>query len=119
VLNLATGLVSPQYHLRFDNNYFETMQDKANHPDIQWLYKAHFKGDDLELSNAPSIAPTGIRKSSTCTTTPISSVIPAPAHIPEEIQGQRQQQPRPSPTSIPPNEGDSSQQRVQTINSTK
>jgi hypothetical protein len=36
VLNLATGLVSPQYHLRFDN-YFETMQDKANRPDIHWL----------------------------------------------------------------------------------
>jgi hypothetical protein len=99
VLNLSTGLVSPQYHLCFDN-YFETMQDKANHPDIQWLHKAHFKGDDLESSNEPSTAPTGIRKISThMTKTPISSVIPAPASVPEEIQGQQQQQ---SPTSTPP-----------------
>jgi hypothetical protein len=110
VLNLATGLVSPQYHLRFDN-YFETMQDKANHPDIQWLYKAHFKGDDLESTNEPSTAPTGIRKSSS-RPSPISSIIPAPARVPEEIQGQ-QQQPRQYPTSIPPNEGDLSQPRIQ------
>ena len=109
VLNLATGLVSPQYHLRFDN-YFETMQDKANRPDIQWLYKAHFKGDDPESSNEPSTAPTGIRKSTR--PSPISSVIPAPARIPEE----HQQPPLPSPTSIPPNEGDSSQLSVQPMN---
>jgi GAG-pre-integrase domain len=109
VLNLATGLVSPQYHLRFDN-YFETMQDKANHPDSQWLYKAHFKGDDLESSDKPSTAPTGIRKSSTCSS-PTSSVIPAPARVPEEIQGR--QQSGQSPTSIPPNEGAPSQPAVQ------
>ena len=116
VLNLATRLVSPQYHLRFDN-YFETMQDKANRPDILWLHKAHFKGDDVELSNEPSTVPTGIRTTSTRTTkAPTSSIIPAPARIPEKIQGQ-QQQPRQSPTSIPPNEGDSSQTSVQHTNS--
>jgi Reverse transcriptase (RNA-dependent DNA polymerase) len=114
VLNLATGLVSPQYHLHFDN-YFETMQDKANCPDIQWLYKAHFKGDDLESSNEPSTAPTGIRKTSIrMTKAPISYVIPVPACVPEEIQGRQQQQQ--SPTSTPPNEGDSPQQHVQTMN---
>jgi hypothetical protein len=111
VLNLATGLVSPQYHLRFDN-YFETMQDKANRPDIQWLYKAHFKGDDLESSDRPSTAPTaGICKSLT-RSSPTSSVIPAPARVPEEIQGRAQQSGQ-SPTSIPPNEGAPSQPTVQ------
>ena len=48
VLNLTTGLVSPQYHCRFDD-FFETV--KLNGPDVitsaNWKHLAGFLGWDF------------------------------------------------------------------------
>ena len=41
ILNLATGLVSPQYHLKFDD-LFETVQGEETYPN-RWKVATHFK----------------------------------------------------------------------------
>ena len=41
VLNLETGMVSPQYHVRYDN-LFETLQSQRP-PKILWQEKCHFR----------------------------------------------------------------------------
>lgn len=106
VLNLATGLVSPQYHLRFDN-YFETMQDKSNRPEVLWLHKAHFKGEDSETADEPTIVPPATpTKRSRNKKTPVPPNIPVPARVPESQEIQQQQQEQRSRSPVPPNEGD-------------
>jgi Reverse transcriptase (RNA-dependent DNA polymerase) len=103
VLNLATGLVSPQYHLRHDN-YFETMKDRANHPSIQWLHKSHFKGNTTEQSIFPPAVQRTTNKILPKSQVPTSqSVIPPSATISETQELQQQQQESPTVTV---NEGD-------------
>ena len=40
ILNLETGLASPQHHLRYDN-FFETIRNRK-FPNIKWQQKCHF-----------------------------------------------------------------------------
>eukprot|EP00546_Thalassionema_frauenfeldii_P009407 CAMPEP_0178927718 /NCGR_PEP_ID=MMETSP0786-20121207/19384_1 /TAXON_ID=186022 /ORGANISM="Thalassionema frauenfeldii, Strain CCMP 1798" /LENGTH=262 /DNA_ID=CAMNT_0020603263 /DNA_START=623 /DNA_END=1411 /DNA_ORIENTATION=- len=48
VLNLKTGLVSPQYHVRYDD-MFETVKDPAI-PKSKWQIQAHFVESDFQES---------------------------------------------------------------------
>jgi hypothetical protein len=50
ILNLQTGLVSPQYHCQYDD-LFETMvgTQARSIPTSQWQYKAGFCDDTLDL----------------------------------------------------------------------
>ena len=43
ILNLETGMVSPQYHVRFDN-LFETVADVDRQVQSKWQDKCHFRG---------------------------------------------------------------------------
>ena len=41
VLNITTGLVSPQFHIKFDD-YFETVNKPDDNLKIEWKEKCHF-----------------------------------------------------------------------------
>jgi hypothetical protein len=67
ILNMQTGLVTPQFHVRYDST-FQTMQNsfKGEFPESLWQDKCHFtqdelNGDELELptdSKSESTKPT-------------------------------------------------------------
>jgi hypothetical protein len=47
VLNIATGLVSPQFHVSFDDHFETTRQGAADLlPKSQWQVRAHFSDSD-------------------------------------------------------------------------
>ena len=50
VLNLSTGLVSPQFHLKFDD-FFETIDDLKDCPIDQWKLKCHFVSPPVHTNN--------------------------------------------------------------------
>jgi hypothetical protein len=57
VLNLSTGLVSPQFHLKFDD-LFETIKDHDTYPN-RWKVATHFRKEKgtkprREVTNVPS-----------------------------------------------------------------
>lgn len=60
VLSLSTGMVSPQYHCRFDD-LFETVSGKGvlNIPESKWQEKAHFvnREEDAKPEQAPKPKP--------------------------------------------------------------
>jgi hypothetical protein len=58
VLNLSTGYMSPQFHLKFDD-FFETVQDAKTRPVSKWQMLARFVTDDAgtpcsQEASAPS-----------------------------------------------------------------
>jgi len=56
ILNLQTGLVSPQYHCQYDDLFETTMGTQARStPTSQWQYKAGFTSDrpDTEVEDEP------------------------------------------------------------------
>jgi hypothetical protein len=53
VMNLATGLVSPQFHLKFDD-LFETVKDHDTYPN-NWKSATHFRKENKSRSSTESI----------------------------------------------------------------
>jgi hypothetical protein len=51
ILNLQTGLVSPQYHCQYDDLFETTMGTQARSiPTSQWQFKAGFTSDKPDIS---------------------------------------------------------------------
>ena len=53
VLNIKTGLVSPQFHVVFDD-MFETVGKKGNSYELDWLAATHFSAKTSRRPAAPS-----------------------------------------------------------------
>ena len=76
VLNLRTGLVSPQFHMKFDD-YFETVMFKKDNADSEWKTKCQFVKEttDIQVSEGATFE---------TTTLPLSiPVVPTVALPPE------------------------------------
>ena len=78
VMNLSTGLVSPQFHLKFDD-LFETVKDHDSYPN-NWKAATHFRKS----------AKAGQKKK----TSQPEQIAEAPPHRPEESEGTIQESPR-------------------------
>ena len=75
VLNLTTGLVSPQFHVKWDDT-FETLRSVyGGHPPLsQWQEKCHFTTSNSSPKQASLEQPTAKRKNSrTTATVPLQS----------------------------------------------
>jgi hypothetical protein len=99
VLSLTTGLVSPQYHVKFDN-LFETLNSQRL-PKSQWQEKCHFRESDKRNWNHLLSGRSKTKAKSTAP--PVEE--PSP-----DIPPQLEVEPEPPPDAseeTPANEGDS------------
>ena len=89
VLNITTGLVSPQFHIKFDD-YFETVNKPDDNLKIEWKEKCHFV-DSPNTSKKSVQASEGVPNTSTNFANtnfqmdPLPTVEP-PAQIPSVLQ---------------------------------
>jgi histone deacetylase 1/2 len=78
VLNIATGLVSPQFHVSFDDHFETTRQGAADLlPKSQWQVRAHFTDSD-DISKSVEL------KETRETRAPDVSVLPSPSPLSTE-----------------------------------
>jgi hypothetical protein len=89
LLSLTTGLVSPQFHVKYDD-LFETVRNGALPIRSLWQHKAAFIYDPPSLTGAPEPSPPTFPLTAIDTGTPDTIIThsPVPDHTPTDLESE-------------------------------